>query len=102
MVFLYLVIIYLYNVSVVSNHALYVHSSEEALVHTFGVILKDHFINTDQGRPVSSCQRITAEVIDKLVPLAIELHEQIPLLYLKTPKRLHYVFSLRDLVHVFW
>ena len=76
--------------------------SEESLVHTFRVILKDHFINTDRGRPVSSYQRITTEVIDKLVPLAIELHEQIPLLYLKTPKRLHYVFSLRDLVHVFW
>ena len=66
------------------------------------MILKDHFINTDRGRPVSSYQRITADVIDKLVPLAIELHEQVPLLYLKTPKRLHYVFSLRDLVYVFW
>ena len=81
---------------------LYPFYSEESLVHTFRVILKDYFINTDRGRPVSSYQRITAEVINKLVPLSIELHEQIPLLYLKTPKRLHYVFSLRDLVHVFW
>ena len=84
------------------KHYCYLYCSEESLVHTFGVILKDHFINADRGRPVSSCQRISAEVIDKLVPLAIELHEQVPLLYLKTPKRLHYVFSLRDLVYVFW
>jgi len=66
------------------------------------MILKEHFINVDRGRPASSLQRITAEVIDKLVPLAVELHEQVPLLYLKTPKRLHYIFSLRDLVYVFW
>ena len=44
---------------------------------------------------------ITDDLIDNLVHAALQIHDKLKSLFLSTPERCHYVFTLRDIAAVF-
>jgi len=78
--------------------------SSDDLVHIFSTILRSHFATNQSSSPVQTGQSDDSTdpaLLCRLVETAVQVHEKIRRMFLPTPERLHYLFTLRHLATVF-
>ena len=92
------------------------HYSEEEQCEIYGTLLKTHFIlpppqssNQEESEEIVSSEMIRkraneeamTKLIERVVAITFEVQENIRNMFLPTPQRAHYIFTLNDLCILF-